>query len=210
METLYSLGPRSLHPQAWGGQRESALTQEPGPNPTCLVSAKRRAATHLWTPSSFQPARPVRTHPAQSRNPRVSPLPPDPGGSPRPLAPGLSSAEATSHIVLLLPLKPTAQVLRHARHASSVRSHPWPAAQAFCGADTAHPLIQENSASSGLDQGFSVSTPPPLGARRPLFGAVLCTVGSSAWPLPTGCQEPIPQGKTPPRRPTESIHRWQD
>ncbi|ELK23994.1 Neuronal PAS domain-containing protein 1 [Myotis davidii] len=63
--------------------REDASSPEPEP------AAKRRAATHPWTPSSFQPARPARTRPAQSQNPQVR-LPPDPGGSRRPLAPGLS------------------------------------------------------------------------------------------------------------------------
>lgn len=147
------MGP-GVHTHNLGGQRESVLTQEPGPNPTCLVSAKRRAATHPWTPSSFQPARPARTRPAQSRNPQVR-LPPDHGGSQRPWP--LGCPEATSHRGLLLTLKPKIQVQSDSPHFEHL-GHRWPAAQALYGADTAHPGSRK-IVSPGRGQGFSVSTP---------------------------------------------------
>lgn len=60
-----------------GDRRESALTQEPWLSTPPLIPAKPRVARHLWTPSSFQPVRPVKMRPAQS--PQVSLAPrPDP------------------------------------------------------------------------------------------------------------------------------------
>lgn len=82
VETLYSLGQGVLYSDGEGESTPTSLGGQgrvPSPRnlaPPRLVAAKRRVATHLWTPSSFQPARPVRTHPAPSRNPPVSPLPP--------------------------------------------------------------------------------------------------------------------------------------